>query len=70
MSRDGKIQLCGYFSREDAFTVQEVIARVSRKRDHRVTMQEAVAEAVADWCHKHGTTLPGREKKAKGEAAD
>ena len=60
--RAGKMQLSGHFDNADAFTVQETVARVSRKRNRRVTMEEAMYEAVADWCAREGVILPSRHQ--------
>jgi hypothetical protein len=59
--RSGKTQLSGMFENVDAYTVQEVLGRVSRKRNRRMTVQEIVYEAVADWCAREGTILPTRQ---------
>ena len=42
----------------DVFTLQEVLARESRERGSRKTMQEALEEMVRDYCKKHGVKLP------------
>jgi hypothetical protein len=55
--RDGKAQIGAYFDKVDVFTIQEVLARVSRKRGERVTMQSAVTEAMREWCAKEGVSL-------------
>jgi hypothetical protein len=43
-SRKGKMQIGGHFDPRDVFTLQEVLARESRERGERKTMQEALDE--------------------------
>lgn len=56
--RAGKTQIGAYFEKVEVFTIQEVLARVSRKRGERVTMQDAIQEAMREWCAKEGVKLP------------
>jgi hypothetical protein len=56
--RKGKMQIGGHFDPSDVFTLQEVLARESRERGTRKTMQEALSEMVRDYCAKHGVKLP------------
>ena len=37
--------------------VQELLARLRAERGGRVTMQDALGEALRDWCAKHDVTL-------------
>jgi hypothetical protein len=57
-SRKGKMQIGGHFDPRDVFTLQEVLARESRERGSRKTMQEALEEMVRDYCAKHDVNLP------------
>jgi hypothetical protein len=57
-SRKGKMQIGGHFDPRDVFTLQEVLARESRERGRRKTMQEALDEMVRDYCAKRGVKLP------------
>ena len=50
------------FGPDDVFTLQEVLARESRDRGTRKTMQEALEEMVRDYCGKHGVKLPSATK--------
>lgn len=59
--RDGKMQIGAYFEKVAVFTIQEVLARESRDRGMRVTMQDAITEAMQEWCSKRGVTLPKAE---------
>jgi hypothetical protein len=61
-SRKGKMQIGGHFDPSDVFTLQEVLARESRERGSRKTMQEALEEMVHDYCAKHGVKLPSAGK--------
>jgi hypothetical protein len=57
-SRKGKMQIGGHFDPRDVFTLQEVLARESRERGSRKTMQEALEEMVRDYCARHHVKLP------------
>jgi hypothetical protein len=57
-SRKGKMQIGGHFDPRDVFTLQEVLARESRERGRRKTMQEALDEMVREYCAKRGVKLP------------
>lgn len=75
-NRKGKMQIGGHFEPADVFTLQELLMRESRERGSKKTMQEALEEMVADYCKKHGVTLPsagGKPKsklKPKGDESD
>ena len=56
--RKGKMQISAHFDLADAFTLQEVLARESRERGSRKTIQEALEEMVSDYCAKRGVKLP------------
>ena len=60
--RKGKMQLGGYFDPSDVFTLQEILARESRERGSRKTMQEALEEMLRDYCARHGVELPSASK--------
>jgi hypothetical protein len=59
-SRKGKMQIGGHFDPSDVFTLQEILARESRDRGSRKTMQEALEEMLADYAAKHGVKLPSQ----------
>jgi hypothetical protein len=69
-TRKGKMQIGGHFDPADVFTLQELLMRESRERGTKKTMQEALEEMVADYCKKHGVTLPSAKKPAKGKAGE
>ncbi len=56
-SRDGKMQVAGYMPKDSVFALQELLLRLSRDRGERVTMQEAIAEALSDFGRKHGVKI-------------
>jgi hypothetical protein len=56
--RKGKMQIGGYFDPRDVFMLPEILARESRERGTRKTMQEAPEEMLRDYCMKHGVKLP------------
>ena len=62
-SREGKMQIGGFFDIVDVFTLQELLLRESRERRSRKTMQEAFEEMLVDYCAKRGVTLPGSTGK-------
>jgi hypothetical protein len=55
-SRKGKMQIGGHFDPRDVFTLQEVLARESRERGSRKTMQEALSAARPPWLPPPGAT--------------
>ncbi len=61
--RKGKMQIGGHFDPSDVFTLQEILARESRERGSRKTMQEALEEMLRDYCQKHGVKLPSSTPK-------
>jgi hypothetical protein len=70
-NRKGKMQIGGHFDPSDVYTLQELLARETRERGSKKTMQEALEEMVADYCKKHGVTLPSTARKpAKGKGSE
>lgn len=55
--REGKTTLAAWVSKDGAFVFQELLLRLSRERGTRVTMQEAVTEAINDYGRKHGMEI-------------
>jgi len=61
--KGGKTQVGGYFKDHTALVIREVLARVGVKRGKRVTMQDAIHEAMRAWCEKEaGVKLPADEE--------
>jgi hypothetical protein len=50
--------IAGHFPPSVSFTLQEVLAKVSREQNKRVTVQDAVAEGLRLFFEKHGITPP------------
>ena len=46
-----------YADKDGLYTVQEVLLKLSRERRAKVTMQEAIIEALTDFCKKHGVEV-------------
>jgi hypothetical protein len=63
--RKGKQQIGAFFDEADIATLQQVLATERQKRGRKVTMQEAMQEMVAEYCKKHGVTLPSSKRPAK-----
>lgn len=55
--REGKSMIGAYVDKGALYTIQELLLRLSRDRGERVTMQEALTEALGDFCRKHGVEL-------------
>jgi hypothetical protein len=55
--REGKSALAGWVATDGYFAVHELLLRLSRERGAKVTMQQAVVEAMNDYGRKHGTEL-------------
>jgi hypothetical protein len=50
--------VAGYFGTETSFAIRELCVKMSRKRGRRVTLQDALAEAIALLFEKHGVAPP------------
>ncbi len=57
-NREGKSLVSAYLPKNAFFTLHEVLMQLSRKRGEKVTIQEALTEALTDYCQKHGVELP------------
>lgn len=55
--RDGKTMIGAYIEKDSLFTIQGMLLELSRARGERVTMQEAITEALTDYCKKNGTQI-------------
>ncbi|MGO9005295.1 MAG: hypothetical protein ACLQB4_05965 [Beijerinckiaceae bacterium] len=55
--REGKTMIGAYADKDGVYTVQEVLLKLSRERREKVTMQEAIVEALTDFCKKHGVEV-------------
>ena len=50
--------IAGHFEADVSFAIHEQCGKLTRQRGQRVTVQQALAEALADWFAKHGATPP------------
>ena len=57
-NRVGRVMVAGYFGTETSFAIRELCVKMSRKRGRRVTLQDALAEAIAILFEKHGVAPP------------
>jgi hypothetical protein len=57
-SRAKTVMIAGHFDADVSFAVHELCGRLTRQKGQRVTVQQALAEALADWFTKHGATPP------------
>jgi hypothetical protein len=57
-SRAKTVMIAGHFDADVSFAVHELCGRLTRQKGQRVTVQQALAESLADWFTKHGATPP------------
>ena len=57
-SRAKTVMIAGHFDADVSFAVRELCGKLTRQMGQRVTVQQALAEALADWFMKHGATPP------------
>jgi hypothetical protein len=57
-SRTKTVMIAGHFEADVSFAIHEQCGKLTRQRGQRVTLQQALAEALADWFTKHGATPP------------
>jgi hypothetical protein len=57
-SRTKTVMIAGHFDADVSFALHELCGKLTRKQGQRVTVQQALAEALADWFIKHGATPP------------
>jgi hypothetical protein len=53
----GRTPVATYLEQKQLSVVQTLLARLRGERGSRVTMQDALGEALRDWCAKHDVTL-------------
>lgn len=53
----GRTAVATYLEQRELAIVQGLLARLRGERGRRITMQEALAEALSEWCAKHGVKL-------------
>jgi len=57
-SRTKTVMVAGHFDADVSFAMHELCGKLTRQRGQRFTVQQAIAEALADWFAKHGATPP------------
>jgi len=57
-SRTKTVMIAGHFDADVSFAVHELCGKLTRQKGQRVTVQQALAESLADWFVKHGATPP------------
>jgi hypothetical protein len=56
-SRDGKTMIGAYMDKTDLYTIQELLIRLTRERNAKVTMQDFIVSALRAECVKYGVRL-------------
>jgi hypothetical protein len=57
-SRTKTVMIAGHFEADVSFAIHEQCGKLTRQRGERVTVQQVLAEALADWFTKQGATPP------------
>lgn len=57
-SRVKTVMIAGHFDADVSFALHELCGKLTRQKGQRVTVQQALAESLADWFTKHGATPP------------
>lgn len=57
-SRTKTVMIAGHFDADVSFAVHELCGKLTRQKGQRVTVQQALAESLADWFVKHGAQPP------------
>jgi hypothetical protein len=57
-SRAKTVMIAGHFDADVSFAVHELCGKLTRQKGQRVTVQQALAESLADWFIKYGATPP------------
>ena len=52
------VMIAGHFAPDVSFAVHEQCGKLTREKGERYTVQQALAEALADWFQKHGAKPP------------
>jgi hypothetical protein len=56
--RTKTVMIAGHFEADVSFAVHELCGKLTRQQGQRVTVQQALAEALGLWFEKHGATPP------------
>jgi hypothetical protein len=57
-SRTKTVMIAGHFEGDVSFAMHELLGKLTRQEGRRVTMQQALAEALTLWFEKNGATPP------------
>jgi hypothetical protein len=57
-SRVKTVMIAGHFEADVSFAIHELCGKLTRQQGQRVTVQQALAEALELWFEKHGATPP------------
>lgn len=57
-SRAKTVMIAGHFDADVSFAVHELCGKLTRQKGQRITVQQALAESLADWFTKHGAAPP------------
>ena len=57
-SRVKTVMIAGHFDADVSFAVHELCGKLTRQKGQRITVQQALAESLADWFVKHGAKPP------------
>jgi hypothetical protein len=57
-SRVKTVMIAGHFEADVSFAIHELCGKLTRQQGQRVTVQQALAEALTDWFTKHAATPP------------
>src|SRR4051794_19333510 len=57
-SRVKTVMIAGHFDPDVSFALHEQCGKLTRQQGQRVTVQQVLAEALADWFEKHGAAVP------------
>ena len=52
------VMVAGHFDADVSFALHELCGKLTRQRGQRFTVQQALAEALADWFTKNDATPP------------
>ena len=52
-----------YVDKADLYAIQELLIRLTRERDAKITMQEFILSALHTECDKHGVKLSSNTKR-------
>jgi hypothetical protein len=57
-NRTKTVMIAGHFDPDVSFAIHEQCGKLTRQRGQRVTVQQVLTEALADWFVKHGAEPP------------